>query len=152
MGSGQIYAVFSALPEQWWAEAITTAAYIHNRLVHTTTYGQTPIELWSGVKPDVSHMRVFGCICYAHVPPSKRTKTGPQSIKCLFIGYSHNSRGYRLYDIEQHVVIESRDVIFNENETPHSSIAPHHITHYLLRLTVVIQVMRVCQHQHQCLH
>ena len=116
----------AALREQWWAEAIMTAAYIHNRLVHSTTNGKTPMELWSAVKPDVSHMRVFGCVCYAHVPHSRRRKTGPQSVKCLFIGYSRHSKGYRLYDVEQRRVIESRDVIFSENETLHSTIAPQH--------------------------
>src|ERR1700682_2107471 len=116
----------ASLQRQWWAEAILTAAYIHNRLVHSSTDGKTPMELWNGMKPDMAHMRVFGCICYAHVPHSKRTKSGAQSIKCLFIGYSVNSVGYRLYDIEQRRVIESRDVIFNENETLNSSIIPHH--------------------------
>src|SRR3977135_3000691 len=101
-----------------------TAAYIHNRLVHTSTNGKTPMGLWSGVKPAVSHTRVFGCVCYAHVLHSKRTKTGVQSIKCLFIGYSVNSKGYRLYNIGNRRVTESRDVIFNENEILHNNIAP----------------------------
>ena len=105
----------AALPAPWWAEAVMTAAYIHNRLVHTTTNGKTPMELWNGIKPDVSHMRVFGCVAYTHMPHCIRTKSGEQSIKCLFIGYSASSKGYRLYDIEQRRMIESRDVIFNEH-------------------------------------
>ena len=121
----------ASLQRQWWAQAILTAAYIHNRLVHSSTDGKTPMELWNGMKPDAAHMRVFGCIRYAHAPHSKRTKSGVQSIKCLFVGYSRDSKGYRVYDIERNKVIESRDVIFNENEMLELRVSPHITTSHV---------------------
>ena len=59
----------AGLPNVYWAEAVATAAYLRNR---TTTSAlktdATPYELWYGRKPDISHLRVFGCVAYAHIP------------------------------------------------------------------------------------
>ena len=56
------------LPNDYWAEAIATAAYVKNR-APTTAFeiDTTPYERWYGKKPDVTHLKVFGCIAYAHV-------------------------------------------------------------------------------------
>ncbi len=51
-----------------------------------------------------------------HIPKEDRRKWDPKSKKCIFIGYSLTSKGYRLYDLKQKKVHESRDVIFVENE------------------------------------
>jgi len=48
----------------------------------------TPEEKFIGKKPDVSHLKVFGCIAYVHVPDEKRSKLDPKVKKCIFIGYS----------------------------------------------------------------
>jgi hypothetical protein len=39
----------------------------------------TPKEKFIGKKPDVSHLRVFGCIAYVHVPNEKRSKLDPKA-------------------------------------------------------------------------
>jgi transposase InsO family protein len=61
-------------PNYFWAEAVATAIYIMNRTPTTTLHGMTPEEKFTGKKPDVSHLRVFGCIAYVHVPDEKRSK------------------------------------------------------------------------------
>jgi hypothetical protein len=48
----------------------------------------TPEEKFTGKKPNVSHLRVFGCIAYVHVSDEKRSKLNPKVEKCIFIGYS----------------------------------------------------------------
>jgi hypothetical protein len=48
----------------------------------------TPEEKYSGRKPDLSHLKVFGCIAYVHVPDELRIKLDPKAEKCVFIGYS----------------------------------------------------------------
>jgi hypothetical protein len=48
----------------------------------------TPKEKFTGKKPDVSHLKVFGCIAYVHVPNQKKSKLDPKVEKCIFIGYS----------------------------------------------------------------
>jgi len=53
---------------------------------------------FTGKKPDVSHLRVFGYIAYVHVPDEKRSKLDPKAKKCIFIGYSLEQKGYRCFN------------------------------------------------------
>ena len=107
----------AALPNIFWAEAISTAAYVRNRLPTTALKeNETPYERWYGRKPDVSHLRVFGCMAYAHVPDSERRKLDKKSKKMRFVGYSLASKGYRLLDETNRKMYIRRDVEFNEND------------------------------------
>jgi hypothetical protein len=76
------------LPNYFWAEAIITIIYIMNRTPTTTIHGMTSEEKFTSKKPDVSHLKVFGCIAYVHVPDEKRSILDPKADKCIFIGYS----------------------------------------------------------------
>ncbi|XP_069148339.1 uncharacterized protein [Solanum lycopersicum] len=78
---------------------------------------KTPVEAWSGIKPSVSYFKKFGCICYAHVPAEKITKLDEKSQKCVFLGYSDVTKGYRLLDDKTNKLVVSRDVIFDEKTT-----------------------------------
>jgi hypothetical protein len=75
----------------------------------------TPEETWSGHKPSVAHMKVFGCIAYAHVPKENRRKLDDKSVKCIFIGYNIETRSYRLFDPQAKKVIIRKDVVFDEH-------------------------------------
>lgn len=77
---------------------------------------QTPFEAWSGIKPTVSHLRIFGSIAYALIPSHSRQKLDEKSIKCIFIGYSTHAKAYQLYNPQNENLLTRRDVIFNENE------------------------------------
>ena len=58
----------SELPKRFWAEALTTATYLCNHSPTNAVQDETPYEAWTGSKPNVSHLRIFGCDAYAHVP------------------------------------------------------------------------------------
>ena len=74
----------------------------------------TPQEQYTGKKPDLSHMKVFGCIAYVHVPNELQTKLDPKAKKCVFIGYSLEQKGYKCYNPSTRDVNVSRDVVFDE--------------------------------------
>ncbi len=76
-----------SMPHHYWAKAVATAVYIMNRTSTTTVHGMTPEEKYSGRKPDLSHLTMFGCIAYVHVPDELRTKLDPKAKKCVFIRY-----------------------------------------------------------------
>lgn len=97
-----------------WAEAVAAAVYLKNRSPTKAVPNMTPEEAWSGLKPSVAHLRAFGCKAYAHIPKQKRNKFDSKSLECIFVGYLNNSKGYRLFNPITRTVIESRDVIFNE--------------------------------------
>ena len=105
------------MPKEFWAEAVACAVYLSNRSPTKNVKDQTPQEAWSGVKPRVDHLRVFGSIAYAHVPDQGRFKLDDRSEKHVFIGYDARSKGYKLYNPNNGKTIVSRDVEFYEEGT-----------------------------------
>lgn len=104
------------LSKKYWAEAISTAVYLKNRVPTRAIQGATPEELWTGIKPDLSHLKVFGIPCHVLVPKEKRRKLDFKTFSAIFIGYSETKKGYRVVDKKYPAtVIESRDVAFYEN-------------------------------------
>ncbi|KAH9726094.1 hypothetical protein KPL70_008130 [Citrus sinensis] len=86
------------LPKEFWAEAVACAVYLSNRSPTRSVWGKMPQEAWSGRKPGITHLRVFGSIAHVHVPDESRTKLDDKSEKFIFIGYDNNSKGYKLYN------------------------------------------------------
>ena len=97
-----------------WGEVAMTAVYIQNRSPHRMLKNMTPEEAFSGKKPSVEHLRIFGCFVYIHVPKDKRKKFEPSGKKGIFVGYSETSKAYRIYVPGQQKVEISRDVTFEE--------------------------------------
>ncbi len=55
-----------------------------------------PKEAWSGNKPDISHLRIFGCHAFMHVPKEHCHKLASRSMECTFLRYAHNYSAYHL--------------------------------------------------------
>ena len=64
--------VGAQLPQRFWAEALATAVYLRNRSPTKAVSGLTPYEAWTGRKPVVNHLKVFGCVTYAHIPKEEK--------------------------------------------------------------------------------
>jgi hypothetical protein len=62
------------LPNSLWAEATSTSMYIYNRCPHAIFKDKTLEEVFSRIKPEVGHLRIFGCPVYIYVLKEKRTK------------------------------------------------------------------------------
>ena len=75
-----------------------------------------PKEAWSGRKQNVTHMRVFGCVAYAYALDELRKKLDNKGAKCIFVGYSDESKAFKLYNPLTKKVIISKDVQFIEEE------------------------------------
>ncbi len=102
------------LSDSFWAEAVNTAAYLRNRIPSTACKNRSPYELWHGKKPDLKHLRVFGCLAYSHIPENLRSKFDSKAVKCRFLGYSTQSKAYRVFDIEKKIVSVTRNIICDE--------------------------------------
>jgi hypothetical protein len=100
------------LPKSFWALAALSAVYTGNRCPTTSLDKKTPYQAWHGKKPHIGHMRIFGCLAYVHVRKGARTKLDVKSQPCTFVGYSSDSRGYKLWNGNK--LIESKDVHFVE--------------------------------------
>ena len=105
------------LTHKFWAEALSTAVYLRNRSPTKAVEEKIPYEAWTGKKPTVSHLRVFGCDAYVHVPKDERGKLDQKAKKYIFVSYGEETKGYRLYDSVRGKIIFSRDVVFNEENS-----------------------------------
>jgi len=102
------------LPNYFWAKAVAIIVYIMNRTPTMVVHGMTLEEKFTGKKLDVSHLRVFGCIAYVHVPDEKRSKLDPKAKKCIFIGYSSKQKGCKCFNPSTRKLQVSKNVVFDE--------------------------------------
>ena len=115
---------YSSLPYSFWGYALQTAVYILN-VVPSKSIQKTPLELWNGRKPSLSHFRIWGCP--AHVLKGKTGKLEPRTELCLFVGYPKGTRGGLFYSSKDKKVFVSTNATFLENDymtnfKPHSKI------------------------------
>ena len=103
------------LPMHLWAEATRTTMYVQNRLSHSALRFRTPKEMFSEKKLEVSHLKIFGCPVFVHIPKEKRTKLDPSRKKGIFVGYCEVSKAFRIYILGYHHIEINRDVTFDED-------------------------------------
>jgi hypothetical protein len=100
-------------PRHFWADAISTACYISNRIFLCSIMHLTTFELHFGRKPSVSHLSLFGCKCFV-VKHGNLDKFESCSFDGILLGYTPHGRSYRVYNFETNTIIESCDVTFDE--------------------------------------
>lgn len=106
----------ASLPREFWAESVSTAAYLRNRSPNSSLKGITPYEVLFNQKPNVSHLKVFGCLAFLHIPTENRRKFEEKSRRVIFVGYPAGTKGYKLYDPLSKRFIRGRDVMFAEKK------------------------------------
>ena len=104
----------SGFEKKYWGEAVLTANYIQNRLP-SRMRSKSSYEYWHGTKPNFKEIHKFGCQAYVHIPGEKRQKLDNKAEKLFFVGYSEESKAYRLINLKTDKITISRDVIFMEN-------------------------------------
>jgi hypothetical protein len=97
-----------------WGEATMATIYVQNITPHCILKDTTPEEAFSGKKPNVEDLRIFGCLVYIHMPKDKMKKLEPSGMKGIFVGYNESSKAYKIYILKQHKAEISIDVTFNE--------------------------------------
>ena len=83
---------------------------------------KTPEEVFTGTRLNVSHIHIFGSVCYCHVNADNRKKLDPSGEKGLLVGYSNISNSYRVYIPIRRRIIVSKDVQFNEDRALQKSL------------------------------
>jgi len=100
VGRANVLLQQASAPMIYWADTVQTAVYLKNLSITKGTHGidAMPYELWFGKKPNIQHLRVWGCIAYAHIHPAKRAdkKWSPRAERLIFIGYTLLTKQYRL--------------------------------------------------------
>ncbi|GJT56921.1 putative ribonuclease H-like domain-containing protein [Tanacetum coccineum] len=105
----------SKLPTTFWAEAVNTACYVQNRVLVTKPHNKTPYELFLGRKPALGFMRPFGCPVTILNTIDHLGKFDGKADEGFFVGYSINSKAFRVFNSRTRIVEENLHVQFSEN-------------------------------------
>ena len=104
------------LKSGFWGEALMTANYLRMRcpVKHLEDQKVTPLEAFYGTRPNVEHLRVFGCRVSVHLPVEDRgrSKMAARSYSGVMMGYSETQKAYRIWDIRNRQIKITRNCIF----------------------------------------
>jgi hypothetical protein len=101
------------LPMCLWVEETKTTIYVKNLLSHSALLFKTPKDMFSEKKPELSHLKIFGCLIFVHIPKEKRTMLDPSRKKGIFVGYCEVSKAFKCFIPGHHHIEISRDVTFD---------------------------------------
>ncbi|CAA0817787.1 cysteine-rich RLK (RECEPTOR-like protein kinase) 8, partial [Striga hermonthica] len=108
----------SNLPSCHWDDAVCSAAFIVNRTPTKILDYKTPFEVLNQKKPDYSHLKSFGCLCYPLMKPYNQHRLQYKSQPSIFMGYSSKHKGYRVLLQDKRVIL-TRHVMFDESQFPY---------------------------------
>ena len=91
--------------------------YLINRSPSVPLKGHVPQRLWTGKDLSYKHLKVFDCLAYMHVAKDQRSTLDNKSKPCIFLGYSEDEFGYRMWDLLDKKVMRSRGIVFLEDKT-----------------------------------
>ncbi|CAH9137282.1 unnamed protein product [Cuscuta epithymum] len=106
----------ASVPPKLWPHAVLMATYLHNILPSKSLSYTSPTLALYRKQPSYSHLRIFGCLCYPHIPTPH--KLAARTIPCVFLGFPSQHKGYKCLDINSGRIFISRHVIFDESKFP----------------------------------
>ncbi|GJU93450.1 putative ribonuclease H-like domain-containing protein [Tanacetum coccineum] len=98
------------------AEAVNTACYVQNRVLVIKPHNKTPYELFNGRPPTISFMRPFGCPVTILNTLDHLGKFDGKADEGFFVGYSVNSKAFRVFNSRTRIVEETLHITFLENK------------------------------------
>ncbi|GJY32319.1 retrovirus-related pol polyprotein from transposon TNT 1-94 [Tanacetum coccineum] len=102
------------LPLFFWAEAITTTCYTQNRSIIIPTHEKIVYHIINDMKPSIRHLHIFDCTCYLTRDGENLDKIKEKGDPCILVGYSTQSKGYRVYNKRTRLIVESIHLRFDE--------------------------------------
>ena len=106
--------MWSGLPRSFWGDAVLTANYLKNRLPSKRQGMKTPYEMWCQKKPEIGHIRTYGCLVHVHIPSETRAKMDKVSHQGILVGFQ-SSRQYKVYNPDTKTVGVHTSVKFFED-------------------------------------
>ena len=127
MGVVRVMLHDQGLPIHLWDEACNTVVYVQNRCPRRVLGMSTPEEAFSGKKPDISHLKIFGSPIYIHVTKDARKKLKPTPEVGVFLGYAETPHNYRVYFPDSRKTVVRWDIKFHEEKAMKCSLErePH---------------------------
>nr|GEY22091.1 retrotransposon protein, putative, unclassified [Tanacetum cinerariifolium] len=102
------------VPLFFWAKAIATTCFTQNRSLVIPRHEKTPYHIINDRKPSVKFFHIFGSLCYIVRDGENLEKMKEKGDACIFVGYSTQSRAYRVFNKTTRVIVETIHVNFDE--------------------------------------
>ncbi|GJW98672.1 integrase, catalytic region, zinc finger, CCHC-type containing protein [Tanacetum coccineum] len=102
------------VPLFFWAEAIATACFTQNRSLVIPRHEKTPYHIINARKPSVKFFHIFGSLCYIIRDGENLDKMKEKGDACIFVGYSTQSKAYRVFNKRTRIIVETIHVNFDE--------------------------------------
>jgi transposase InsO family protein len=119
MDKAQAMRLDACLPESWWEFAALHAVHVYNRSPMRRLQWRTPYEALHKAAPEVSHLRVFGCGAYVHIPEERRVnKLAPKSELMVYIGHTEGVKAFTFLRLKNNTVYIGATALFDENFFP----------------------------------
>nr|GEU95590.1 hypothetical protein [Tanacetum cinerariifolium] len=111
---GILHQTAAKVPLFFWAEAIATTCFTQNRSLVIPRHEKTPYHIINDRKPSVKFFYIFGSLCYIVKDGENLDKMKEKGDACIFVGYSTQSRAYRVFNKRTGVIVETIHVNFDE--------------------------------------
>nr|GFB77183.1 retrovirus-related Pol polyprotein from transposon TNT 1-94 [Tanacetum cinerariifolium] len=108
------------IPNVLWGEAVNHAVYVLNNVSTKALKDATPYEMWTGRKPHVGHLRVFGCTAHMKIAKNHLNKIEDRSKRVVYLGTEKGSKAHRLLDLDTGSMYVSMDVEEEINPEPYT--------------------------------
>jgi transposase InsO family protein len=122
VGATRVMLHDQGLPIYLWVYACNTVIYVENRCPHRVLGMSTPEEAFTGIKPDVSHFKIFGSFVYVHVTKDAKKKLESTVEVGIFVGYTETSHNYHVYFPNSKIIVMRRDIKFDEGKAMRLSL------------------------------
>lgn len=101
------------LLDKFLGDCILASTYLINLMPSSILQWKSPFEILMKTSPDYGRLKVIGCLCYTINKTSD--KLAPRALRCIFFGYPYAKKAYKLFDLDNHRVVISKDVSFKEH-------------------------------------
>ena len=119
MEKGEAMRHDACIPQSWWEFSFEHATHVYNRTPMRRLNWRTPYEVLNGSKPDISHLRVFGCGAYVFLPPEvRKNKLSPRSELMVYLGVGDGNHNHKFMRMPNNVIFTAAQALFDEHMFP----------------------------------
>jgi transposase InsO family protein len=139
----------ACIPASWWQFSLDHATHVYNRTPSRRLNWQTPFQMLNKEKPNVTHLRVFGCAAYVFIPVEVRTnKMSPKSELMIYLGNHPGGKGWIFMRGPNNIVFSAAQATFDESLFPR---CPHAVPRKTTRLQLPAPINpSTCQNDKDC--
>ena len=114
----------ACIPQSWWKFAILHATHCYNRMPVQHLKWEMPYIVLNRQLPDISHLQIFGCGAYVHIPKETCSNAlSPKSELMVYLGHTKGIKAYTFMRTTNNTLFTSTTALFDETLFPKCNTA-----------------------------